>query len=96
MGESCSAAAPCAQGLRCVENPQRAAYCAPACTAVDAECEDAPGRTFAVCLDAGAGPACHFVCKVQHTGHAHSYPCPSGLTCGSTETSAGSGVYTCG
>jgi hypothetical protein len=84
FGDTCSKTAPCTSGLECFYFTQGApsGFCSKTCTDVTKACTGGSPGTMPYCvLQAGSSYYCAFICKVVHSGHEHTYPCPSALTC---------------
>lgn len=84
FGDPCAKAAPCATGLECFffQPTDAKGFCSRTCTKVSQACSGGAAGTMPYCvLQAGSSYYCAFICKVSHSGHEHTYPCPSSLKC---------------
>ena len=99
FGNSCSKSAPCKTGLTCAVTQSGATkgFCTKACTSKGGPCSGSPTGTESYCiLSDGKGKYyCSFLCKYKASGTPKTVNCPTGLTCGTKESPAGSGQYAC-
>ena len=89
----------CKSGLTCAITQKGASkgFCSQKCTNSGKACTGAPSGTEAYCLlsDGKGTNYCVFLCKYKTSSGSKTVPCPTQLTCGTTENPAGSGQYSC-
>ena len=101
FGDKCSQSAPCKTGMICAMTVSgaTAGFCTQSCTSKGGPCTGAPTGTEAYCIlsDGKTPPTsyCAFLCKYKGSSGPKTVPCPSQLTCSTTESPAGSGQYSC-